>query len=354
MADQPTDSAPRVIPAFRKFVSGEVNWWVICCRLFEKKYAWRQVPQMVKLQDLENRPEPKSKRPDESSLTGDPTEFRTFLSRQQVWMEEQLDRQRQDLLLSQSYDLTPVPELSPWDSRPPEQRDWASVRGYETKLVTERKYERVATLTRSRRELDKYNSQETVTEGSTFRPVESQRLQERLKTESLIHLPETIVMVIPGRNFQSFLETIERGALSIVRCRWDRQLQATVPTSSIPVTFFQPGVELVCSVALETLGVLPITHFEGVPKLPFLPEGHQVPTTRAESEKLESWIDTLGGKLPRWYSAPEYRSLVALNLAVSEAVNQWGGADYFWRPLIDAQDAQELSEALPEDPLETY
>jgi hypothetical protein len=105
-------------------------------------------------------------------------------------------------------------------------------------------------------------------------------------------------------------------------------------------------VEIVASVALSELGTLPVTKWPGVPDdlwkgLKGWESGQQVPVTRAQFAALESWISAQP-RLPRWYVAPEYRSLAAVNLCCLEALDTWG-AEYLWRPLLD-----EASEQAPE------
>jgi hypothetical protein len=73
----------------------------------------------------------------------------------------------------------------------------------------------------------------------------------------------------------------------------------------------------------------------------------QVPETREQFAALERWISDQP-RLPRWYVAPEYRSLAAVNLCVGEALETWG-AEYLWRPLLE-----QASESAPEVPAEDW
>ena len=54
--------------------------------------------------------------------------------------------------LSQRWDLSPTPELAPFDSRPPELREWIPVQVFENKVMRSQKAQRVPTTSRSWRQ----------------------------------------------------------------------------------------------------------------------------------------------------------------------------------------------------------
>lgn len=365
MDDSATESQTSAFPNFKAFELSEVPWWILCCRVYARNFSWRQVPTQVRLAEVEkaqgDRPRPPLF-PPEPVFTGDPTkaeEKQAFDQAHRAWNGEvqRLNAAYQDevmawesrgMRLSQRWDLSPTPELAPFDSRPPELREWIPVQVFENKVMRSQKAQRVPTTTRSWRQDRGGEWKETLTQGERWNPYTTEELKAVLQGEACVHLPETLILAVPGGSFLPFLNQVEREALALVRCRWDREAGKLVQVGSVPQTFVQPAVEIVASVALSELGTLPITKWPGVPDdlwehLKGWERGQQVPETRAQFAALESWISDQP-KLPRWYVAPEYRSLAAVNLCCTEAFDTWG-AEYLWRPLLDEASEGKPSEA---------
>jgi hypothetical protein len=308
------------------------------------------------------RPDPPTY-PPEPVFLGDPTKAeakQTYEQECQVWNDQvqTLNRDYQDAVmqwesrgmrLSQRWDLSPVPELASFDSRPPEQREWIPVRVFENQVTRSQKAQRVPSTTRSWRRNPGGQWRETLAQGETWKPYGTEELKQILQGEACVHLPETLMVAVPGGSFLPFLNQLEREALALVRCRWDQEGGQLVPASPIPQTLVQPAVEIVASVALSDLGALPVTRWPGVPagleRLPGWEPGQQVPATREQFAALESWVSAQAD-LPRWYVSPEYRSLVATNLCCAEARATWG-EDYLWRPLLDGASAHPDSDWQP-------
>jgi hypothetical protein len=343
-----------VFPNFKSFELNEVPWWILCCRVFGRSFAWRQVPVQVRVGEVQ---EAQGTRPSspvyppEPVFLGDPNlpqDKQAFERKHQAWnqvvqeqsaayQDQMLAWESRGLQLSQRWDLSPSPELAPFDSRPPELREWIPVQVFENKVVRSQKAQRVPTTSRSWRQGSDGEWLETLTRGETWKPYATEELRQVLQGEACVHLPETLILAVPGEHFLTFLGQLEREVLALVRCRWDRESKQLVQVGAVPQTFVQPGVEIVASVALSELGTLPITHWPGVPedlKLKGWERGQQVPETREQFAALEQWISGQS-LLPDWYVAPEYRSLVAVNLCCSEAVGTWG-VNYLWRPLLDS------------------
>jgi hypothetical protein len=353
MRESPTGSQASVFPNFKSFGLSEVPWWILCCRVYARSFSWRQVPAQVRVDEVElaqgDRPRPPIY-PPEPVFTGDPTrssEARAFDQAHRAWNEEvqELNRtyqgevmfwESQGMQLSQRWDLSPTPELAPFDSRPPELREWIPVQVFENKVMRSQKAQRIPTTTRSWRQDRDGQWRETLIRGEAWKPYTTEELKRVLQGEACIHLPETLILAVPGKRFLDFLNQLDREALALVRCRWDPKAGQLVQVGAVPQTFVQPAVEIVASVALSELGRLPITKWPGVPFDLGFPEwerGQQVPVTRAQFAALESWISGQSS-LPRWYVAPEYRSLAAVNLCCAEALDTWG-EEYLWRPLLD-------------------
>jgi hypothetical protein len=288
--------------------------------------------------------------PPEPQFNGNPSEWQAFNRDHQAWnieaqklnwtyQREVMQRESFGMEFSQKWDLSPIPELVPFDSRPPEEREWIPVPVFEKAVMQSQKAKRVPTTTRSWRQARGGEWKETLTRGETWRPYPTSELNQVLGDETCIHLPETLIMAVPGESFQSFLYQLEREVLALVRCRWDSEAGEFVQVGSVPQTLVQPSVEIVASLALSELGTLPIREWPGAPSNlhEYLKDcgwelGQQVPVTRAQFAAFEELMSTQS-KLPSWYSAPEYRSLMAVNLCWSEALEQWG-EEYLWRPLL--------------------
>ena len=170
-----------------------------------------------------------------------------------------------------------------------------------------------------------------------------------LRNETYIHLPETLVLAVPGEDFQRFLRLAAGEALSLIRCRWDERMGRLVQVGQIPVTIMQPALEVVASIAIQEPGAMPITEWPGVPvsveRLEGWQVGQRVPVTRVQVAALERWISEQPG-LPRWYLDPEYRAMAAANLCCSEEWDQWGEG-FLWRPLLDMDSGREDPGFLP-------
>ena len=368
MGGSSTGSQTSAFPNFKQFELSEVPWWILCCRVYARSFSWRQVAAQVRLEEIEasqgERPRPPIY-PAEPVFTGDPSktdEKRSFDQAHRSWNDEvqKLNSAYQDdvmrwesrgMQLSQRWDLSPIPELTPFDSRPPEMREWIPVQVFENKVMRSQKAQRVPTTTRSWRQDRRGEWKETLTQGETWKPYTTEELKQVLQGESCVYLPETLILAVPGRSFLPFLNQLEREALALVRCRWDTKAGKLVQVGSVPQTFVQPAVEIVASVALSELGTLPITRWPGVPegleKLNGWESGQQVPVTREQFAALESWISDQP-RLPSWYIAPEYRSLAAVNLCCTEALDTWG-AEYLWRPLLDGStEKEDASEERPD------
>ena len=353
MGDRSTGSQTSVFPNFKSFDLHEVPWWILCCRVYARSFSWRQIPAQVRLEEVErnqgDRPQVPPY-PPEPVFLGDPTrsaDRQSFEREHRAWNEEvqELSREYQkDVLFweaqgmraAQQWDLSPVPELAPFDSRPPELREWIPVQVFEGQVLRSRKASRVPTTTRSLRQGKDGIWRETLAQGTAWKPYATEELRRLLQGEPCIHAPETLILAVPGGSFRRFLAQVEREVLALVRCRWDAQTGQLVQVGAVPQTFVQPAVEIVASVAVSDPGVLPVTLWPGVPEaleLSGWERGQQVPTTREQFASLERWISTQPA-LPDWYVAPEYRSLAAVNLGCAEAKETWK-EDYLWRPLLD-------------------
>lgn len=355
MVESFTGSRISVFPNFRSFDLNEVPWWILCCRVYERSFNWRQIPAQVRLADVEEaqgaRPEAPIY-PPEPVFIGDPTrpeEKEAFARKHRDWSNQVqamnfnyqnkvVAWESRGAQLSQRWDLSPMPELAPFDSRPPEQREWIPVKVFENEAMRSQKTQRVPTTIRNWQENREGAWRETLLQGEAWKPYTTEDLKEMLQGEAYLHLPETLTLVVPGGDFLSFLNQLEREVLALVRCRWDAKAGQLVQAGLVPQAFVQPAVEIVASVALAELGTLPITRWPGAPedlaeKLSGWEPGQQVPVTREQFAALERWISGLP-TLPRWYADPEYRSLAAVNLCCFEGANQWGEG-YLWRPLLE-------------------
>lgn len=367
MGESSTASQASVFPNFRSYELSEVPWWILCCRVYARSFSWRQVPTQVRLAEVEAAQGERPRAPlypPEPVFLGDPmkaVERAKFEQERLAWNDQvqKLNADYQEKLtawesrgvrIAQRWDLSPTPELAPFDSRPPEQREWIPVQVFENQVMRSQKTQRVPTTTRSWRQGPRGEWIQTLTEGEAWKPYTTEELRQVLQGEACVHLPETLIVAVPGERFLSFLGQLDREALSLVRCRWDRDQKQLVQVGAVPQTFVQPAVEIVASVALAELGRLPIDKWPGVPEglwkhLGGWAEGQQVPETPGQFAALERWISAQP-KLPRWYAAPEYRSLAAVNMCVGEATETWG-KEYLWRPLLD-----EASEGSSEEALE--
>lgn len=367
MGDSSTEHQASVFPDFRSYELSEVPWWMLCCRVYARSFSWRQVPTQVRLSEVEKAQGERPRAPlypPEPVFLGDPVkaaERAKFEQEHRTWNGEvqKLNAEYQEKLtawesrglkVAQRWDLSPTPELAPFDSRPPELREWIPVQVFENKVMRSQKAQRVPTTTRSWRQGPRGEWLETRTQGEAWKPYTTEELTRVLQGEACVHLPETLIVAVPGKRFLSFLNQLDREVLALVRCRWDTKAKQLVQVGAVPQTFVQPAVEIVASVALTELGTLPITQWPGVPEglgksLDGWGTGQQVPETPAQFAALERWISDQP-RLPRWYVAPEYRSLAAVNLCVGEALETWG-AEYLWRPLLD-----EASEASSEEAAE--
>lgn len=354
MGDTFTGSRTSVFPSFKSFDLSEVPWWILCCRVFERSFSWRQIPAQVRLADVEKaqgkRPEALAYPPEPVFIgdPGNPEARQEFEQNHQEWSDlvqaeniryqtEVLEWESRGARIAQRWDLSPMPELAPFDSRPPEQREWIPVRVFENEAMRSQKTQRVPTTVRNWREREG-KWRETLMQGVSWKPYATEDLKEMHRREAYIHQPETLMLAVPGEDFLPFLNQLERGALALVRCCWDAKAGKLVQAGLVPQTFVQPAVEIVASVALAELGTLPITRWLGAPeelaeKVSGWEPGQQVPVTRVQFSGLERWISGLS-TLPRWYADPEYRSLAAVNLCWHEGVDQWGEA-YLWRPLLE-------------------
>jgi hypothetical protein len=371
MGDSSTASQASVFPNFKSYGLNEVPWWILCCRVYARSFSWRQVPTQVRLAEVEKAQGERPRAPlypPEPVFLGDPmkaAERQKFDQEHRAWNDQvqTLNADYQEALtawesrglkLAQRWDLSPTPELAPFDSRPPEEREWIPVRVFENRVMRSQKAQRVPTTTRSWRQDDQGRWRETLTQGEAWKPYTTEELTKVLQGEACVHLPETLILAVPGRSFLSFLNQLDREVLALVRCRWDRKAGKLVQVGQVPQTFVQPAVEIVASVALSEMGKLPIITWPGVPtdlhkhlKECGWGSTQQVPETREQFAALERWI-SVQSKLPSWYMAPEYRAVAAVNLCCKEASETWE-SDYLWRPLLD-----EESEEAPEAPAEDW
>ena len=335
----------------------EVPWWILCCRVYARSFAWRQVPAQVSLEEIKEaqgeRPDPPLY-PPEPVFTGDPSsldEKGTFEREHRAWNQEvqklsrryqqdMMDWESRGMQLSQRWDLNPVPELTPFDSRPPEQREWIPVRVFEREALRAQKTRRIPVTVRNWRQRERGEWEDTLIRGWEWSPYSTEELERMLRDQVCIYLPETLILAVPGESFLPFLNQLDRNALALVRCQWDPEKKDLVPVGRVPQTFVQPAVEIVASLALSELGTLPITTWPDVREnlhkvltgCGWEP-GQDVPVTREQFATLEVAM-SMRSTLPDWYAAPEYRSLAAVNLCHSEAKGQWG-AEYLWRPLLE-------------------
>ncbi|WP_005034615.1 hypothetical protein [Holophaga foetida] len=357
MGASPTLSANSALPSFKNFSLNEVPWWLVCCRVFVPNCSWRQVPVQVRFQEVEKaqgeRPAPPLY-PPEPLFLGDPTDQEARASYQAdyaQWHEkvQDLDYQyQQDLMwwnmrgmnVAQKWDLAPTPELTPYDSRPPELREWLPVDLFESRVVASQKAQRVPTTARNWHRDEDGEWQEVLQTGTSWTAYGTEELQRVLQGEDCIHLPETLILAVPGEHFPTFLAQLDRQALVLVRCRWDSKARQLVSVGSVPQVFLHPVLEIVSSLALLEPGVLPLKAWPGVPEalwksLSGWEAGQQVPATRAQFAVLEEWVSRQP-RLPSWYVTPEYRAAAAVNLCCQDAVDSWGPG-YLWRPLLPGE-----------------
>lgn len=348
------------LPSFERFELNEVPWWMLCCRVYERSFSLRQVPAQVRLAEVQaaqGGPPEHPVIPPEPMFVGDRSSSQELLAFQedyQAW-----DRQRQELILdhqsrilewqsrgawlTQRWDLSPVPDLAPFDTRPPEHREWLPVRVMESEGMRSQRTRRISATARNWR-VGRFGVwKETLKSGESWGPYTSLELQEMLEEEAYVHLPETLVIVVPGEDFRRFLRLAEGEVLSLVRCRWDDREKRMVQAGMVPLTLVQPALDIVASVAIHDLSATPVIDWPGVPesveRLEGWQVGQRVPVTRVQYAALERWISEQP-HLPGWYADLEYRSMAAANLCCSEQWDAWK-EHFLWRPLLDSDSGPE-------------
>ncbi|MBP1626959.1 MAG: hypothetical protein H6Q00_1434 [Holophagaceae bacterium] len=354
MEESRTGSHLSGLPDFQRSEPSAAPWWLLCCRVFTRRLLWRRVAIEVPMEEVaraQGKAPPEPLLPAEPIFTGslqDQEARKAYAADRAVWNERvhALRLEYQESLTAwqalgwkhaQKWEMRPTPELAPFDSRPPESREWVPPRGIETWVRQAEEARRFPASVRNWRFGPEGKWEETLKRGKPWAPYSSKEL--RAVSGQCSYLPEGLLIAVPGWALGSFLRQAEQEALSLLPARWDMVAGQLEPAGQVPQLLLQPVLEVVASVALTTLGVMPVKQWPDVPssvweELPGWQPGQQVPTTRQELAALEHWLREQA-KVPNWAATPDYRSQAALNLCWVEAREQRPEA-FLWQPLLEA------------------
>jgi hypothetical protein len=268
--------------------------------------------------------------------------------KQAAWEREYQAWTNRKLQVSQSWDLTPVPEWEPVSTLPPHLRDYLPVERFERAVHRQQSF--VPQV--ESKWVQRWNPMSLRFERREERSSrQTSRTEERESLRSLgsrmVSVPETLIVVVPSIDLLDFLSQSDRGALVLVRVRLDIDhsrpegeeiVSRPVPGSELVLN--SPGLDIVASAMVDDPLAFPLADLDGL----------MLPRTQAEYDQIlgageeatVSRVDEAGKKVGAFRISlvpREWHRLAALNIAWQQAQSSMSDGP-FWRPVLQPRESE--------------
>jgi len=345
-----TRSPMQAWPAWEKYEFPEARWCVLLIQVYRRTFAWRQVPFQLSASDVAEQmgEEPMPPRIDREPPNAGSEDWLRWQAvnapKQAIWERERQAWGARRLQVSQSWDLTPVPEWEPVSTVPPHLRDYLPVERHERAMLRHQSFVPQVESKMVSRWNPRHQRFENF-EQQTSRHVSRTEEHEDLRSlgSRMVCVPETLIVLIPSIDLLDFLAQSDRGALVLVRIKitYDSKKPegeeiACMPLPGSELVLNAPGLDIVASTMVSDPLAFPLGDLDGL-KLP----SSQVEYDRILGEGEEAEVARVDGVgscrislVPR-----EWHRLSALNIAWQEAQSRMGDGP-FWRPVLQARESE--------------
>jgi len=348
-----TGSPNRAWPAWEKYEFPEARWCVLLIQVYRRTFAWRQVPFQLSAsevaEEMGEEPMPPLIDP-EPPIQGSETWLiwqAVNAPKQAAWEREYQAWNARRLQVSQSWDLTPVPEWEPVSTVPPHLRDYLPVERFERAIHRQQSFVPQVESKWVQRWNPRNHRFENFEERSS-RHVSRTEEREGLRSlgSRMVSVPETLIVLVPSVDLLDFLAQSDRGALVLVRVKLsfdstkpEGEEIGSRPLPGSELVLNSPGLDIVASSMVNDPLAFPLRDLDGL-KLPstqaeydkILGAGEEAEVPRVDAEgKLDG---TCGiSFVPR-----EWHRLAALNIAWGEAQSRMSDGP-FWRPVLQPRES---------------
>ena len=343
-----TESPNRAWPAWEKYEFPEARWCLLLVQAYRRTFTWRQVPFQLSASEVA---EVMGEEPERPLIAPEPPnrDSEAWLRWQAVnaptlaeWERQCQAWEARRLQVSQSWDLTPVPEWEPVSTVPPHLRDYLPVERFERAIHRQQSFVPQVESRWVQRWNPRWECFESLEERSSRRVA---RTEEREGLRSLgsrmVSVPETLIVLVPSVDLLDFLAQSDRGALVLVRVRlsFDSTRPEGEEIESRPVpgselVLNSPGLDIVASAMVNDPLAFPLRDLDGL-MLPATQEAYDRILGSGEEAEV-SKVDAEGnpaGACPISLVPREWHRLAALNIAWQEAQVRMSDGP-FWRPVL--------------------
>jgi len=352
-----TGSPNRAWPAWEKYEFPEARWCVLLVQAYRRTFTWRQVPFQVSASEVAEEMGEEPKRP---WIDPEPPDrgSEVWLRWQAVtapmlaeWERACQVWEARRLQVSQSWDLTPVPEWEPVSTVPPHLRDYLPVERFERAIS---RYQSFVPQVESKW-VQRWNPRSKRLEGVEERssrhvPKTEERESMRSLGSRMVSVPETLIVVVPSVDLLDFLSQSDRGALVLVRVQLtfdstkpEGEEIESRPLPGSELVLNAPGLDIVASAMVNDPLAFPLRDLDGL-KLPITQaEYDQILGPGEEAEVLK--VDAEGkeaGTCPISLVPREWHRLAALNIAWRDAQSRMSDGP-FWRPVLQPRESESPS-----------
>lgn len=348
-----TGSPNQAWPAWEKYEFPEALWCILLVQAYRRTFAWRQVPFQLSSsevgEEMGEEPTPPLIDPEPANLGSE--EWLRWQAvnapRQAAWERECQAWEARRLQVSQSWDLTPVPEWEPVSTVPPHLRDYLPVERFERSVSRHQSFVPQVESKWVQRWNPRNKRFEHFEERSSRRVSKTEE-REGLRSlgSRMVSVPETLIVLVPSVDLLDFLSQSDRGALVLVRVRLDfdstRPEGEEICSRPIPgseLVLNSPGLDIVASAMVNDPLAFPLRDLDGL-KLPatqaeydrILGEGEEAEVSRVDADGKPDGACGISF-VPR-----EWHRLAALNIAWKEAQSRMSDGP-FWRPVLQPRES---------------
>lgn len=348
------ESPNRAWPAWEKYEFPEARWCLLLVQAYRRTFAWRQVPFQLSASEVAEEMDEEPTRPLIAPEPPNPGS-EAWLTWQAVsapilaaWERECQAWNARRLQVSQSWDLTPVPEWEPVSTVPPHLRDYLPVERFERAIHRQQSFVPQVESKWVRRWNPSRQRFDSLEERSSR---QVSRTEEREGVRSLgsrmVSVPETLIVLVPSVDLLDFLSQSDRGALVLVRVKLDfdstRPEGEEIRSRPLPgseLVLNAPGLDIVASAMVNDPLAFPLRDLDGL-KLPSTQKDYDKILGAGEEAEV-SKVDADGNPdgtcgislVPR-----EWHRLAALNIAWRDAQSRMSDGP-FWRPVLQPRESE--------------
>lgn len=349
-----TESPNRAWPAWEKYEFPEARWCLLLVQAYRRTFAWRQVPFQLSASEVAEEMDEEPTRPLIAPEPSNPGS-EAWLTWQAVnapilaaWEREVQAWNARRLQVSQSWDLTPVPEWEPVSTVPPHLRDYLPVERFERAIHRQQSFVPQVESKWVQRWNPARQRFENFEERSSRH---ASRTEERESLRSLgsrmVSVPETLIVLVPSVDLLDFLSQSDRGALVLVRVKLDfdstrpegEEIRAR-PLPGSELVLNAPGLDIVASAMVNDPLAFPLRDLDGL----------KLPSTQADYDKIlgageEAEVfrvgeeEKKGGGCAILLVPREWHRLAALNIAWRDAQSRMSDGP-FWRPVLQPRESE--------------